>query len=36
VSFVHVGFHVMIPDFLTFFEEYRELPVLWQFRSADY
>jgi hypothetical protein len=25
------------PDFLTkFLEEYRELPVLWQVRSADY
>jgi hypothetical protein len=27
----------MSPDFLTMFlEEYRELPVLWQVRSADY
>jgi hypothetical protein len=27
----------MSPDFLTkFLEEYRELPVLWQVRSADY
>jgi hypothetical protein len=27
----------MSPDFLTkFFEEYRELQVLWQVRSADY
>jgi hypothetical protein len=27
----------MSPDFLTeFLEEYRELPVLWQIRSADY
>jgi hypothetical protein len=24
------------PDFLTFSEEYRELPVLWQVRSAVY
>jgi hypothetical protein len=28
---------IMRPDFLTkFLEEYRELPVLWQVRSADY
>ena len=27
----------MSPDFLTkFLEEYREMPVLWQVRSADY
>jgi hypothetical protein len=27
----------MSPDFLTeFLEEYHELPVLWQVRSADY
>jgi len=27
----------MSPDFLTkFLEEYREIPVLWQVRSADY
>jgi len=27
----------MSPDFLTtFLEEFREMPVLWQVRSADY
>ena len=28
---------LMSPNFLTkFLEEYREIPVLWQVRSADY